>query len=207
MNKNFTLLPTANIRLDMATLAETINSDLSSTAIIIPQKEQPLMIQYQKLVKDIKLLQEKLASIGITAKSAVSIALPNSYEFVVAFLAVTWQRAIAAPLNSAYQQREFEFYIEDIGASLVIVPGGSCAELGPAIRAARKQNVAIAECFWSDGSVELSVKEIGKMGARRREKESVLQAEADDVALVLHTSGTTGRPKAVGFAGLKKCSF
>ena len=112
---------------------------------------------------------------------------------------MTWQRATAAPLNAAYQQREFEFYIEDIGSSLLIVPGGAYVENGPAILAARKQNVAIAECLWRDGVVRLDVKEMGGLGARRQGNGVVLQAKADDVALVLHTSGTTGRPKAVGY--------
>ena len=43
-------------------------------------------------------------------------------EFVVAFLGVTLARAVAAPLNSAYTEDEFKFYMEDAGSKLLIVP-------------------------------------------------------------------------------------
>ena len=181
----------------MATLATAISKNSASTAIVIPHDYQPWTITYQTLAKDVTELQQKLAGLGLTAKSAVSIALPNSYEFVVAFLAVTRQRGIAAPLNPAYKQREFEFYIQDVSSSLVIVPRGSYDENYPAVCAAKKHGVAIVECFWSDGDVRLDVKSFGKIDTRVKAKESTLQPEPDDIALVLHTSGTTGKPKAV----------
>ena len=43
-------------------------------------------------------------------------------EFVVAFLGVTLARAVAAPLNSAYKEDEFRFYMEDAASKLLIVP-------------------------------------------------------------------------------------
>lgn len=181
----------------MATLATAIKKSSTSTAIIVPHDHQPVTITYQTLAKDATRLQQKLAGLGITSKSAVSIVLPNSYEFVVAFLAVAWQRAIAAPLNPAYQQREFEFYIQDVNSSLVIVPSDSHDKNFPAICAAKKHGVPIAECFWKDGEIKLDVKSFGKTNTRVKVKGSILQAEPDDIALVLHTSGTTGRPKAV----------
>lgn len=74
------------------------------------------------------------------------------------------------------------------------MPRGAYASNAPAVLAARKYNAAIAECYYDNGIV-LDVKESGKLAARA--KKSLETARADDVALVLHTSGTTGRPKAV----------
>ena len=82
--------------------------------------------------------QEKLAKIGITEGSPVSIALPNTYEFIVSFLASAWQRGIAAPLNPAYKQSEFEFYIDDLSSAVALVPKGAFAQDAAAVRAARK---------------------------------------------------------------------
>jgi oxalate---CoA ligase len=90
-----------------ATLENAFGKESQDTAIIIPSKPA-LSISYQRLSSDIKSFQAKLAKLGISPGAAVSIALPNSYEFIVSFIAASWQRAIAAPLNPAYKQQEFE---------------------------------------------------------------------------------------------------
>jgi acyl-CoA synthetase (AMP-forming)/AMP-acid ligase II len=176
------------------TLANAFSQDSSSTAIIVPSNSA-LTISYKKLSADVKAFQHRLADLGISAESAVSIALPNSYEFIVSFIAAAWQRAIAAPLNPAYKQSEFEFYIDDLKSAVALVPKGAFAQDAAAVRAARKYNAAIAECYYNGKEVVLEVKEKGKLA--NISNAGVQTAQPDDVALVLHTSGTTGRPKAV----------
>ena len=179
----------------MATLATCIQSNRHTPAVIVPSKPNALSVTYQQLVSEVSSFQQKIARLGITPQAAVSIALPNSYEFIVAFLAASWQRAIAAPLNPAYKQDEFEFYIDDLSSALALVPKNSYAQNGSAVRAARKYNAAIAECYWNGQEVVLDVKHSGKLS--RCGGQGIERAQADDIALVLHTSGTTGRPKAV----------
>ncbi|KAG9235042.1 hypothetical protein BJ875DRAFT_440695 [Amylocarpus encephaloides] len=177
------------------TLSNSFSSGDSSTAVIIPSKPHALIVSYKTLSAEISSFQKKLAKLGVTPQAAVSIALPNTYEFIVAFLASAWQRGIAAPLNSAYKQEEFEFYIDDLKSAVALVPKGSFEKDGPAVRAARKYQAAIAECYWNGQEVVLVVKDEGKLKGKGNQK--VEQAQPDDIALVLHTSGTTGRPKAV----------
>ena len=179
----------------MATLSSSFSSSSQTPAIIVPGTPEPLTVSYKQLTAEVSSFQRKLATLGVTPQAAVSIALPNSYEFIVAFLAASWQRAIAAPLNAAYKQEEFEFYIDDLKSALAIVPKGAFQSNGPAMRAARKYQAAIAECYWDGEEVVLDVKETGKLKGRGNQK--VQKAQPDDIALVLHTSGTTGRPKAV----------
>ncbi|KAI5858197.1 acetyl-CoA synthetase-like protein [Durotheca rogersii] len=181
----------------MTTLQNAINGAASAVAVIVPSKPTPLSVTYRDLVAECLSFQRKLAAIGITNRSPVSIATVNSYEFIVSFLAASWQRGIAAPLNPAYKQEEFEFYIEDIKSAIVLVPQGAYQADAPSVKAARKFNAAIAECYW-DGAkkeVALDVKELGQL--QGRSKENVLKPQPDDIALVLHTSGTTSRPKVV----------
>ncbi|KAA8571686.1 hypothetical protein EYC84_001670 [Monilinia fructicola] len=154
------------------TLANSFSTDNATTAIIIPGK-QPLTITFKQLSAEISSFQKKLAKLGVTPQAAVSIALPNTYEFI----------------------EEFEFYIDDLSSAVALVPKDSFQKDGPAVRAARKYKAAIAECYWNGKEVVLDVKDEGKLKGKGNQK--VEQAQLDDVALVLHTSGTTGRPKAV----------
>jgi acyl-CoA synthetase (AMP-forming)/AMP-acid ligase II len=179
----------------MATLSTSFSTTASSPAVIIPDKHNSFTVSYQQLSAEVLSFQQKLAKLGVSPQSAVSIALPNSYAFIVAFLAASWQRAIAAPLNSAYKQEEFEFYIDDLSSAVALVPQGAFKSGGAAVRAARKYKAAIAECYWNGLEVVLDVKETGKLSGKGNQR--VEKAQPDDVALVLHTSGTTGRPKAV----------
>lgn len=179
----------------MATLSNSVSSSGRATAIIVPGKPTAVEISYQQLTANVFSFQKRLAELGIKPQDAVSIALPNSYEFIVAFLAVSWQRAIAAPLNSAYTQEEFEFYIDDLKSAAAIIPRGAFEQRGAAVRAAHKYNAAVVECYWNGHEVALDVKNVGKLSGSRIQ--DVQKPRPDDVALVLHTSGTTGRPKAV----------
>ena len=114
------------------------------------------------------------------------------------FLATSWQRATVAPLNPGYKQEEFEFYIDDIDVTLMLVPKGSYEQGSAVVAAARKRGTAIAEFYLQeDGKVALDVKEKSKLAGQGPQEVTVAQEE--DVALILHTSGTTGKPKAVRY--------
>ena len=180
----------------MSTLDSAFPRESSRTAVVVPCKPSPITANYTQLTSSINAFQKQLADLGITNGSAVSIAVPNSYEFIVSFLAASWQRAIAAPLNPGYKQDEFEFYIDDLSSALALVPKGAYEQDSAAVKAARKYGAAIAECYMADGlEVVLEVKEKGKLDGKGHMP--IEKARPDDVALVLHTSGTTGRPKAV----------
>ncbi|TPX06907.1 uncharacterized protein E0L32_002403 [Thyridium curvatum] len=179
------------------TLQTAIRGATDATAVIVPSKPQALTVTYLDLIRETAAFQAKLAAIGITKGSPVSIATVNSYEFIVSFLAASWQRGIAAPLNPAYKQDEFEFYIEDVKSAIVLVPRGAFQAGSPAVKAAKKFNAAVAECYWDEKtrSVALDVKELGQL--QGLPAQPVAQPQPDDIALVLHTSGTTSRPKVV----------
>ncbi|KAK5660072.1 hypothetical protein OQA88_13541 [Cercophora sp. LCS_1] len=183
----------------MTTLQSAIHGESHAVAVIVPARPgaEALTVTYADLQAEVGLFQKKLADIGIGPGSAVSIATINSCEFIVSFLAASWQRGIAAPLNPAYKQDEFEFYIEDVKSAVVLVPQGAYAAGSPAVKAAQKFHAAIAECYWDATTrhVALDVKELGQLQGKAAQP--VLTAEPEDIALVLHTSGTTSRPKVV----------
>ena len=179
----------------MSSLSTLISSGNSLPAIIIPTKPKALTISHQQLYLDVSSFQAKLAAVGVGTQCAVSIVMLNSYEFMVAFLATSWQRAVAAPLNPAYKEAEFGFYINDLKSSIVLVPQHAFRQREGAVRAACKYHAAIAECYWNGYEVVLDLKDRGKLAGNG--DQPIQLAKQDDTALVLHTSGTTGRPKAV----------
>ena len=142
-----------------------------------------------------------LNAMGIGRGDRVGIVLPNCPEMATAFVAVA-SACTAAPLNMAYRADEFEFYLSDLKAKALIVATGSdtparavAAKLGVAILELTAQPELGAGCFTLSSSVPL--------GAATPNGGL---AQTDDVALILHTSGTTSRPKIVPLTHRNVCA-
>jgi acyl-CoA synthetase (AMP-forming)/AMP-acid ligase II len=125
---------------------------------------------------------------GIGRGDRVAIVLPNGPEMAAVFVAVACA-ATTAPLNPAYRQEEFEFYIDDLKSKALLVAKGVET---PARAAAAKLGVPIIEVVPGSEAGSFTL-EGGAPGAAATPG----MAQEDDVALVLHTSGTTARPKIV----------
>ena len=127
---------------------------------------------------------------GVGPTDRVAIVLPNGPEMAVSFLAVA-SAATAAPLNPSYRSKEFDFYLEDLDAKAVIVPKGSDSDV---IEVAHQKRVAILEL---ENDNHHRAGEFDLFGVSKSTDADRQFTHADDVALVLHTSGTTSRPKMV----------
>nr|WP_301919245.1 acyl--CoA ligase [uncultured Defluviimonas sp.] len=130
-----------------------------------------------------------LRSNGIGAADRVAIVLPNGPEMAAAFVAIA-QAAATAPLNPAYRQEEYEFYLGDLKARALVVEEGYH---GPALAAAAKFGLRILRLRGGSGPAGAFTLQAEGSAA------PALAGEpgAGDVALILHTSGTTSRPKIV----------
>src|SRR5262245_50637589 len=174
---------------DAATLANLLADEFADrSAVIIP--DGPVMTHGQ-LKEQMFRLADTLRMGGVEPQTTVSIVLPNGLEFLATFLATTCARAIAAPLNSAYKAAEFKFYMEDAQSRAVVLPPGS----HPAREAAAELNLPVWEArLDAAGGVQLA--RVGN-GAAAVSQTTTSGPRGDDVALFLHTSGTTSRPKGV----------
>ena len=183
--------------------ALAVHKASSKPAIIIPGGPQLTYPQYFAAIRG---LQLKLAQLGLPEHAAISIAIPNTIEFAVAFLGVALSSFIAAPLNSNYKKSEFAFYIEDLKSALLLVPKGSVEKNTPAVQAARDFNTAIAEIYWDNSinGLAFDLKDVGALKKPTTQQGLPAPPKPETVALVLHTSGTTGRPLRTGRAG-RRC--
>lgn len=145
-------------------------------------------LTYATLRSGIARLAAALVARGIAPGDRVAASFANGAPIVSAFFGVAAARATFAPLNSAYTEDEFRFYLEDIGPKLVLVAPG----MVPTARAAAiALGIRVAEfALDADGMPLLDGKSLPNAPAN----ESVSDT---DVALFLHTSGTTSRPKGV----------
>jgi acyl-CoA synthetase (AMP-forming)/AMP-acid ligase II len=151
-----------------------------------------------------ELMRDTVAALnaqGVGRGDRVAIVLDNGPEMAAAFLAIA-AGATSAPLNPGYRADEFEFYLNDLKAKLLVLAEGSTS---PSLDVAQKLGVAVAwlrpEPQGGAGKFTLTFPDapgvaMGQGGF----------AASDDIALVLHTSGTTSRPKIVPLSQRNVCA-
>jgi acyl-CoA synthetase (AMP-forming)/AMP-acid ligase II len=152
-------------------------------AIVVPGG---LALTYAQLRDEVARTAGRLAELGLRRGDRIAFALPNSAETILMFLAAA-TTGTAAPLNPAYKEDEFRFYLEDTEARALVVP----PQKGEAARRARPE-----DCLLVEASIEESGRVTLVSEGRGRANGSPSPSD-DDIALVLHTSGTTSRPKQV----------
>jgi acyl-CoA synthetase (AMP-forming)/AMP-acid ligase II len=123
--------------------------------------------------------------VGVQPSDGVAIVMPNSAETAIAFLAATRAGAVAMPVNPQLRELEIEASFEDWRPSVVLVDSDGHDAATAASRAA---------------AIPLHTVGMGPYPLLEGVQDSVgalPEPEPDGVALLLHTSGTTSRPKAV----------
>lgn len=142
-----------------------------------------------------------LNGMGIGRGDRVAIVLPNGPEMAAAFVSVA-ACSTSAPLNPAYRADEFGFYLSDLHAKALIVEHGSQS---PAIAVAQRLGVRILELTPAGhGAGAFTLNEPAGGSAATAARPGF--AEAGDIALILHTSGTTSRPKIVPLSQTNVCA-
>ncbi len=158
--------------------------EADAPAVVVPGGPR---LTYEQLRDEVRRGAEALAGLGLRREDAIGMVFENGPEAIVLFLAVAAVGA-AAPLNPGYTAAELRFYLDDVDARALIVPPRGAA----AARAARPDSTVLVEAaIGADG--RLTVEAPGRAAITAEPQ----QPGGDDVALMLHTSGTTGRPKRV----------
>ena len=159
-------------------------------------------LRYGQLSQLLDATAALLRAHGLARDDRVALVLGNGPEMACAFLSVS-SACTAAPLNPGYRRDEFAFYLRDLQAKAVIVAHASTSA---AIEVAHEYGIRVLELQAApqhgnghftlhDASPGLSLETIATQAAK-----------AQDVALILHTSGTTSRPKIVPLSHANLCA-
>jgi oxalate---CoA ligase len=127
---------------------------------------------------------------GIGRNDRVAMVLPNGPEMAAGFVAIACG-ATTAPLNPAYKAEEFDFYLSDLNAKALVIQQGMDS---PARAVAAERNIPIIELVPDGPAGHFTLVPASPLSS---ETAHPGEAQAEDIALVLHTSGTTSRPKIV----------
>jgi acyl-CoA synthetase (AMP-forming)/AMP-acid ligase II len=144
-------------------------------------------LSWQALAGHVERLSAGLHGRGVRAGDRVAVFLPNGIELPLTLFAAARIGAVAVPINARSQPAELQHVLNDAGAIAVV----HAAELGPQLPRPRdvpavERWIAIGEWPGSEPFDALLAPAAAAPAA---------EVDEDDVALLLYTSGTTGRPK------------
>jgi long-chain acyl-CoA synthetase len=120
---------------------------------------------------------------GVRQGDRVGVMLPNVPEFPIAYYGVLRAGAIVVPMNVLLKRREIAFYLEDSGAKVLLAWHGFCAEA--------REGAADAGAEL----VEIEPAAFAATLAAQSPTPGLTETAEDDTAVILYTSGTTGKPK------------
>lgn len=192
----------AELRSDIAApclhglVRDQANQDPEAPAVVAHGRSD---LTYRLLNLQIQSVVEALVAFGVARNGRIAIVLPDGPELAVTLLAVS-ALATSAPLNPAYRTPEFEFYLSDLDAQALILGSGVDS---PARAVAHARGIPVIELAVQAGAAAGAIQLVKN---ETRPSASPEFARPGDVALVLHTSGTTSKPKLVPLTHSNLCA-
>ena len=168
-------------------LLELLANGSRGTAIAAPARAG---IGHPELRAQAEAVGRQLRGAGVGADDRVAIVLPGGPATASAFVCMApW--CATAPLNPAYTADEFEFHLKDLRARALVVADGASAtaDVGAAVAVAEAANITVLRVAEGDLA--------GSFRLRGAPESVVRERPPGSIALILHTSGTTSRPKMV----------
>jgi acyl-CoA synthetase (AMP-forming)/AMP-acid ligase II len=172
-------------------------ADAGATAIAAPGRPS---LSYGGLRALVDRALATLNSLGIGRNDRVGIVLANGPEMATCFFSAACG-VTTAPLNPAYRAEEFEFYLSDLNAKALIVEHDSTS---PAVDVARKLGLRLIDLHAGQLAGDFNLKARGPEVATPAAQWG--PAQIGDQSMLLHTSGTTSRPKIVPLSQRNLCA-
>lgn len=171
----------------MRTIVEIVRSldSLSRDTLLAPDRASSSGTVLSQAVEQ---LAATISGLGVHRTDIIATLVNNGPEAVTVFLASA-SVGIAAPLNPSFKAAELSFYLADLRPRLMIIPSDASPEL---VEACKKTEVPLLQIDPGPTAGSVVIRSGGPATSR-----VFPSPDPGDVALILHTSGTTSRPKMV----------
>src|SRR5689334_13354712 len=148
-------------------------------------------VSYRALAERIERNAAQLSTLSRGRRPRIGIVLPNGIDMAVTLLGVSCA-GVAIPFNPGYREKEFESYFQETHIDSLIV---RAADQGAAVAVAARLGIPVVRV--ADGA---------RFERLAKPSQKAPLPDPDDVALVLLTSGSTGRSKAVPLTHRNVCT-
>ncbi|MFI9787976.1 long-chain fatty acid--CoA ligase [Kitasatospora sp. NPDC051984] len=146
-------------------------------------------ITYRELWDGARRYAAVLRARGIGPDDKVALLLPSTPHFPLAYFGVLALGAVAVPVHALLRADEIAYVLRDSGAAALICAAPLLAEGGKAAETAGTPLLTVME---REGAPD---RQLDALAARSAPIDRQVPRDPRDIALVLYTSGTTGRPK------------
>jgi long-chain acyl-CoA synthetase len=166
---------------------------------VIERGEQVIIIFEGREITNLDMLRmsKKLAAalknLGVKRGDRVILQMPNCPEVLQAFHAVWRIGAIVVPINYFIGEEETAYMYQDSGAKVMI----STLSFLPKIQACQAKAPCMEAVILIDKDVPEGTLSYGQLVEESPEEPDVVETGDDEIAALIYTAGTTGRPKGV----------
>jgi long-chain acyl-CoA synthetase len=166
-------------------LAESATRYPDNTAVVIGD----MRLSYAQLWGHTKQYAAVLREKGVQPGDKVALLLPNTPHFPLAYFGALALGAVAVPVHALLKAEEIEYVLSDSGSKLLV-----CAAplLGEGAKGAELAGVPVIAVM--DGG-DASIERIDELAPKATPIDALVQRDPDDTAVILYTSGTTGKAK------------
>lgn len=167
-----------------AALRAAFPEDLDAVAV---ETDDGLFYSWRDLERATAMMANLLVSLDLPAGSRIAVQVEKSVEAMVLYLATLRAGLVFLPLNTAYQSAEIEYFIGNAEPAVVVCTAKNFGWVSKIAFKAGTQNVFTLNDDRTGSLLERA--------AHCSDQHVVALRQADDLAAILYTSGTTGRSK------------
>jgi long-chain acyl-CoA synthetase len=173
-------------------LEQSARRDPGKVALILDD----IRLRYAELNGAANKVANGLVKLGVKPGDKVALMLPNTPHFVIAYYAILKAGGVVVPLNVLFKRHEVEYHLQDSDAVALIVWEGFLGEAAEGFSKANNcRSLVVAQAPGSTASIPDGALPLNALMADTSPVFDTVQTMPDDTAVILYTSGTTGRPK------------